>query len=96
MFVCLFFFVRLFYLCRFVFPSAFRYLDIGVVIVYLFVCLLMVGCYIWRITWVSFKRNCGAASVGECNKIIWLYFFFTLLLGTPTNTIVIDVFLMMT
>ena len=33
-----FFFVRLFYLCRFVFPSAFRYLDIGVVIVYLFVC----------------------------------------------------------
>ena len=52
----------------------------------------MVGCYIWRITWVSFKRNCGAASVGECNKIIWLYFF----LGTPTNTIVIDVFLMMT
>ena len=38
----------------------------------------MVGCYIWRITWVSFKRNCGAASVGECNKIIWLYFYFFL------------------
>ena len=37
LFVC-FFFVRLFYLCRFVFPSAFRYLDICVVIVYLFVC----------------------------------------------------------
>ena len=37
LFVCLFF-VRLFYLCRFVFPSAFRDLDICIVIVYLFVC----------------------------------------------------------
>ena len=43
LFVC-FFFVRLFFFCsfvrfcRFVFPSAFRYLDICVVIVYLFVC----------------------------------------------------------
>ena len=42
----------------------------------------MVGCYIWRITWVSFKRNCGAASVGECNKIIWLYFFYVIVGNT--------------
>ena len=57
----------------------------------------MVGCYIWRITWVSFKRNCGAASVGECNKIIWLYFyFFYVIVGNTDESIIIDVFLMMT
>ena len=67
LFVCFFCSFVLFVLVCFSFSvSIFRYLCCY----RLFVCLLMVGCYIWRITWVSFKRNCGAASAGECKKII--------------------------